>query len=370
MQIALLEKSLKPWCDDVIARGWSTKLPFEGEESECIGGDMGGGLEDFRVYEIPAYSACGEGEHVYLHVQKRGKTSFDVLRAIELAFSVKESEIGYAGMKDKHAITRQWFSVPYAGDPRAAIEKLSEDADIEVLEHSRHSNKIRVGHLSANRFELRLYGVWGSDRAITARCDALSRRGFINYFGKQRFGRDGANVASGLDALRGKRRLKHKELKFVISALQSAVFNLSAGMRLELFGDELFEGDVLQKRGGGCFICTEPSVDQERARAGEVVLTGALPGKKLMTAAGVGQRIESFSAQKLGLNWPEDAGDGLSLSSMGKMAMGCRRPIWEQAQDLSWTRLDESSITVSFTLSSGSYATVLMRQLCGQSFGR
>lgn len=357
------------WVQEVTARGQSEALPFDAVQAQCIGGDMGEGVEDFCVHEIEAYSPCGQGEHVYLYIEKRGKTTLDLLRAIEHAFGVKEADIGYAGMKDKHAITRQWFSIRYGQDPSAAVSNLSEQ-QYTVLQSTRHSNKIRTGHLSANRFIVRLYGVQASDSAISERCASLSEGGFINYFGKQRFGYAGGNVALGLAALKGERRLKHKELKLMVSAVQSAAFNLCAGLRFERHGRKIFDGDVMQRRGGGCFVSTEPELDQDRVSSGEIVLTLPLPGNKVMLGGGVGHELEKHCAGLLGLSWPAAQAGEVSFEKMGKMAQGCRRAMWELPKDLEWERLGPSSICVSFSLSSGSYATVFLRQLCGKDFAR
>ena len=356
---------------EIIETGWSLDLPILGDESSCIGGTMGEGLEDFVVSERGAYEPCSSGEHIFLFIEKKGRTSLDILRAIERAFGVAESDVGYAGMKDKYAITRQWFSVRYLSDPSEALERLKANDWLKVLVVERHTNKIRTGHLEGNHFEVKLVGVEAADEKIEKRCSELSRFGFINYFGKQRFGNDASNVSVGLRALAGTQRLKHKELKIVISAVQSAVFNLCAAQRVERFSQEVLLGDVMQKLGGGCFVCLEQEVDAVRAANAEIVPTAPLPGNKVMLGFGQPLELESQSAQRLGLNWPyHESRVGISFNAMGKHAMGSRRTLWERPKDLAWRRLDEASGIVSFSLSSGSYATVLLRQLCGKSFRR
>lgn len=365
-------KQASAWESDVIRGGYSESLPFGWWTDRGIGGDMGKANSDFEVHEIPAYLPCGSGEHIYLLIQKEGLTTLDVMCLLQDVFELREIDIGYAGKKDNNAITQQWFSVHTTLDNPEAIEELKKTDRLEVLEVTRHSNKLRMGHLHGNHFKVKLYGVTASDADIAESCKNLSELGFINYFGKQRFGYDGGNIEQGLRVLRGG-SAKHQLKKLYISALQSGVFNLYAGRRFLDIGYGIRQGDVLQKTGAGCFICSDPETDTQRAQAGEVVVTGILPGRKVMLGHDYGYELEKRCVQDFGLAWADDgeAADGaLSLSSVKKFADGARRPLWVRPEHLAFERLGEDVVKIEFSLPPGAYATILLRHLCASSFTR
>jgi tRNA pseudouridine13 synthase len=234
----------------------------------------------FVVEEIPAYAPTGDGGHTFLWLEKRGLTTFDAIARIAKALGAAARDVGYAGMKDKQATTRQWLSVP-ALDPERA--QSFADADIRVLAAARHPHKLRLGHLRGNRFEVVLTGTASDDEvaALRARFDELSARGVPNRYGEQRFGADAANAARGLALLRGERHERDKrKRRLLLSALQSAVFNRALELRATRGAlTDVLLGDVLKKTDtGGLFVSTEPDVDQRRVAAGELLPTAPLPG--------------------------------------------------------------------------------------------
>ncbi|MFG0251907.1 MAG: tRNA pseudouridine(13) synthase TruD [Phycisphaerales bacterium JB038] len=153
-----------------------------------LGGRLKRRPEDFFVEEVPSYEPCGEGEHLYLFIEKRGKGTLDVVRSIARHFSVRRAAVGYAGLKDKHAVTRQQLSVYLPGKDAADFGPLTLPG-VEVLRSSRHTNKLRRGHLRGNRFIIYLRDV-DPDRVGDAQriLDHLVRTGVPNRFGEQRFG--------------------------------------------------------------------------------------------------------------------------------------------------------------------------------------
>lgn len=369
--LQMTDQDLNAWETEIIERGFSQSLPFGWFESHPIGGDMGSNLEDFEVTEIPAYFPCGSGEHLYLWIEKRGKTTLDIQKLLEKIYGVKEAEVGYAGKKDLHAITRQWFSVQTMNSPETAIEQLNDVKGVRVVTATRHTNKLRMGHLRGNHFGVNLYGVTASDEKIHESCNRLMTEGFLNYFGLQRFGHDGSNIFQGKRMLQGgQARLQQK--KMYISALQSAVFNLYAARRFMEHGFSVLQGDVVQKLGGGCFICDDPTTDNLRALNGEIVVTGVLPGKKVKMGTGYTLELETRCSHDLDLAWPDtdQNAPGLHLENLKNMADGDRRVLWVRPGSVSFKRLDVNNIHIDFDLPSGSYATVLLRHLCGQEFTR
>jgi hypothetical protein len=165
-----------------------------------IDGVIGPAPEDFVVDEVPLYPQSGAGEHLYVRIEKRSYTTPAMVRAVTRAAGVDERDVGYAGLKDKHAVTRQWLSLPLKARPPSEWP-LPEG--IRVVEHTRHSNKLRTGHLLGNRFRITLVTEdAGALEKASATAELLRSRGLLNYFGGQRFGRGGDGLRQALVWLR------------------------------------------------------------------------------------------------------------------------------------------------------------------------
>jgi tRNA pseudouridine13 synthase len=321
--------------------------------------------DTFLVEEIPAYAPSGEGTHLFLLIEKRGLTTFDAIARIARAFGLAPRDIGYAGLKDRHALTRQWVSLPGVTAERALA---IADADLKVLQAVPHPHKLRLGHLRGNRFEVTLTGdaTEGERAGFRARFDALAASGVPNRFGAQRFGAGGDNAAVGLALLRGERRERDKRRRrLLLSALQSAVFNRALELRAAS-GDlaQVRGGDVLQKTdSGGLFVTTDPAVDQPRVDRGEVIPTGPLPG---------GREIEPPP------DTPSRAIDDEAIASVGatredfsragRELPGARRAVLLKAGDpvLELPPTPDGPVRVRFSLPSGGYATVFVDALLQQ----
>jgi tRNA pseudouridine13 synthase len=336
-------------------------------------------VETFVVEEVPAYLPSGEGEHTYLWIEKTDLTTFEAVRRLARAFDVDPRDIGYAGMKDRHATTRQWLSVPRL-DPARALElsqQLSQEPSQEpsqdrssgglrVLDARRHGNKLRTGHLHGNRFEVVFTGADETDaQRLAARLDGLARDGLANRYGDQRFGATGENAAQGLAILRGERRERdHRRRKLLLSSVQSAVFNRYLELRREPAGDaralhRVRLGDVLQKTGsGGLFVCTEVAIDQARVDAGELVPTGPMPGTRVMEPppdSEAGQ-LEQRALEASGATRDDFARAGRDLP-------GARRPVivnLELGVPALTVEPAAGALRVRFGLPAGSYATVVI----------
>src|SRR4051812_44439139 len=161
-------------------------LPYALKEFAGVGGRIKARDEDFFVQEIPLYEPSGQGEHVYCEIQKVGITTFQAIDRIAAALRVSSRDIGYAGLKDARAITRQIFSI--LGTTEQNVMDLHLP-DMTVQWAARHGNKLRLGHLAANRFAIKIRDVNPTDVVkLQPVVDELSRRGMPNYFGEQRFG--------------------------------------------------------------------------------------------------------------------------------------------------------------------------------------
>ncbi len=178
-------------------------LPYLTSDLPAIGGRLKECAEDFLVEEIPQYDPAGEGEHIYLFVEKHGLTTHQLAAIIARHFNVKLHEVGYAGLKDKRAITRQVISVHTPGKTPEDFPELLDDR-IKILWTDIHRNKLRLGHLRGNRFSVRLRGVELPSVLVAQQAlERLRERGVPNYFGGQRFGTAGLNHKLGSLAIRG-----------------------------------------------------------------------------------------------------------------------------------------------------------------------
>jgi tRNA pseudouridine13 synthase len=165
-----------------------------------IGGIIKESPDDFIVEEIPSYLPCGSGEHCYLVIEKRGIITLEAIRRIAAALKVPERDVGYAGMKDAVGVTRQTISVPRVTPERVMMLELD---GVKVLSASRHTNKLKLGHLKGNRFRISVRGVAeGSETLIRSILDILQKRGVPNYFGLQRYGAQGNSHLIGAAMLK------------------------------------------------------------------------------------------------------------------------------------------------------------------------
>jgi len=331
--------------------------------------------EDFEVEELPAYEPSGEGEHAWLWIEKRGIATMDLLPHLARALDLRVGEIGYAGLKDAQAVTRQWLSVPAACEARCdAIVDLSEQLGshgdggdsgrrVAVLRRTRHGNKLKMGHLRGNRFRIVLRDSRPEERDAAALLLLdLSRRGVPNGFGEQRFGNRGGNLEKGLQILRGHRpkSLPKRILRLMVASVQSEVFNRVLALRLESL-DTLEDGDVAcLHRNGACFVVADAALEQPRCSAFELSPTGPLPGPRALVAEGAQGAREAEVMAELGVD-TRDFG-----AVPHKLAPGERRPLrvplWEPQVDVV-----DGCLALSFGLPRGSYATAVLREVLAEA---
>lgn len=313
------------------------------------GGDIRTTPEDFAVEELPLYLPEGTGSHAYAWVEKRELTTRDVVLAL-VRQGLKESDIGVAGLKDKHAVTKQWLSVP---NRRAdALDALADLPGVRLLERSRHRNKLGIGHLRGNRFTIRVRG--GDAARAAAILDALQAQGVPNYFGPQRFGRFGTNALDGLRFIRGEHVAGgHRLKRFFLSALQSLLFNHMLATRLErdLFG-RVVTGDWAKKRDtGGVFMVEDADAESPRAQAGDISATLPLYGKKVKVSSLEAGTLENEALTHFGLTWADFTA-----------RKGSRRPSRIFLEDASLTP-EPDGFTLAFALPKGAFATSVLREV-------
>jgi len=341
--------------------GMPTPWPIDAGHVLATGAaiEFRGADDGFEVDEIPSYLPCGTGEHLYLHIEKRGLSTPQVLKRIREAFGLHERDIGTTGQKDARGITRQWISVP-----ARAVESRLADVEgalgVKLLASGRHGNKLRLGHNRGNRFVCRLDGTdAAAGAAIAARATVLSQSGMPNWFGAQRFGHNDRALRDAERFLWRPRKAISKREQFWVSALQSAIWNAWLAIRIE-DGSwcHALAGDILEKRENGApFLCTDPVVDDVRVVAGEVSPTGPLHGRAMRQAEGDALTRESQALASLGIDLD-------TLLNHPSFATGARRSgrVWPSAVEVT---VGATSTTVAFALPTGCYASVYLRELVG-----
>ncbi|GGR81434.1 tRNA pseudouridine(13) synthase TruD [Deinococcus sedimenti] len=306
---------------------------------------------DFRVEELPAYPLSGEGDFLFVQLEKTGHTTAHVLRELSAQLGVRDRDVGVAGLKDRHAVTSQWLSLPAKYEGRLSAFAMD---GVRVLTATRHGNKLAMGHLSGNRFQVRVREAAGQADVASETLAQLVARGVPNYFGPQRFGLGGLNAEEGLRVVRGESRVRDPRVRrFLTSALQSVVFNGFVSRRLErgVF-DALLNGDMAKKHDtGGVFSVQDAAADSPRAQRGEVSATGTLFGRKVKPLTLEAGMLEREVLDELGLT-PEMFGS----------RKGDRRLTRVYPQDTQVTP-EEDGFTLSFTLPKGSFATSVLREV-------
>jgi tRNA pseudouridine13 synthase len=313
--------------------------------------------EDFLVEELDAFAASGSGEHLLLTIEKRGmNTAFAAKRIAEWA-GIPELGVGYAGLKDRHAVTRQRFTVHLPKKVAPDIAAL-ESQDMRVLAHAWHAKKLPRGALAGNRFELVLRDVHGDHGAIDARLRAIARLGVPNYFGEQRFGRGGDNVGNAL-AMFGGRRVARAQRTHLLSAARSQLFNRVLAARVAAGNwDRALDGEVWLLDGSRSVFGPEPFGDAlaSRLAAFDIHPSAPLWGRGGLRTTGAAAALEGSAL--------EDA-QSLALRA-GLEAVGLkqeRRATRLRPQALEWTWMDPVTLQLRFSLPPGAYATTVLAEL-------
>ena len=313
--------------------------------------------EDFLVNEIPLALPEGQGEHLWVRVRKRGWNTTAVAALLAKLAGVGRRDVSHAGLKDRQAVTEQWFSIHLPGRELRLPE--TPDEGIEILEQRRHGRKLRRGALKGNRFEIVIRDCEGKREAVEDRLGRIAAEGFPNYFGEQRFGRDGGNIPKARQMLRGKRRVRDREQRaMLISTARSLIFNDLLALRIEKdCWRRPAPGDLMQLGDGNSLFHAE-AIDDEllaRAEAGEVHATGPLAGEAAkLTPSGEALALEQ---QILDAHAP-------LVNGLGKQRVAsARRALRVLPGGLEHAWLDDTSLRLAFSLPPGSYATALLREL-------
>jgi tRNA pseudouridine13 synthase len=311
--------------------------------------------EDFRVEEIDAFAASGSGEHLLLTIEKRGMNTAFAAKKIALWAGIPELGVGHAGLKDRHAVTVQRFSVHLPRRVAPDTATLESD-DLRVLAAHWHERKLPRGALAGNRFELILRDVAGDREAIEVRWGDICREGVPNYFGEQRFGRQGDNLAEALRMFAGM-RVRREQRSILLSAARSHLFNavLAARVRGASWNRGL-DGEVWMLEGSRSVFGPEPWDERlaERLNSGDIHPSGPLWGAGELRTQGPALALEVGVAA----GYPEVCA-GLAAAGLRQERRALRLPV--AGPQLEWTGRDE--LRLRFRLPPGAYATTVLAEL-------
>ncbi len=330
---------------------------------------------DFVVEEIPLYDFSGEGEHLVMFVRKKSLSTMEMVGIFARFLGIKNRDIGYAGMKDKHAMTKQYISIHKQHEE--ALERFEHEG-IKILSKVYHNNKIRIGHLKGNRFYIKLKKVNPTSALkLDEALKNISKSGMPNYFGYQRFGNDGNNHVDGEKIAKGDKKERNPKIrKLLINSYQSHLFNMWLSRRLEIntllasfeakeletllnmpldvlknlqaqkHFFKVFRGDIMEHYPHGRLFDFDGSEeDLERFNQRAISVTGMLCGKKVKMSSDMAGEIE------------KDFDDDIN-------ADGARRYAWIYPTDVEGRfNQIEAQYELNFTLPKGSYATVLIEEL-------
>lgn len=308
---------------------------------------------DFIVTENLAFEPSGVGEHAFLRIEKTGENTEYVARQLARFSNVRQRDVSFAGLKDRHAVAKQWFSVWLPGKADPDWSAFSTDT-IKVLSSVRHARKLKRGVLSGNQFTLIIRDWQGDQEKTLAQLNAIKTHGIANYYGSQRFGHEGQNVQKAFAMFNGA-KVGREQRSLYLSAVRSFLFNhiLANRVRQNLW-DQAIAGDTLQfDASHSCFKVDVLDDDIiRRVTAHELHPTGMLWGKGEAIAIELEQSVFAAYAEL----------------TQGLIACGVeqdRRALRVNVSDLHWQYLDATALGLSFTLPAGSYATAVLRELIG-----
>ena len=313
--------------------------------------------EDFRVDEILGFVADGEGEHLLLQVEKRGANTAWVARQLARIAGLRTRDVSYAGRKDRNAVTVQHFTVWLGKRPEPDWTAI-DDSEFRILSVQRHRRKLRLGALQGNRFRLIVRELAGPTSALEERLQAIRDRGVPNYFGEQRFGRDGGNIKRALAFFSDPRRVRDRDTRsLLLSTARSLIFNAVLAQRVQQgTWNAVLPGEACMLDGSRSVFCAH-EVDaalQARVAEGDVHPSGPLWGKGVSLVDLRVAELEKEVAEQYAV-WAR----GLETAGLQLARRALRLPV----QELCWTFPDDKTLSLEFVLPAGAYATAVLREI-------
>ena len=308
--------------------------------------------EDFQVREQLGFEPGGGGEHLWLHLRKTGMNTMDLALTLAKLARLPVRSVGYSGLKDRHAVTEQWFSLHLPGKDDPDLGKLP--AGVELLRAVRHSRKLNRGTHRSNAFTIVVRALSGAVDTLPEQLERIRRDGVPNYFGEQRFGHQDNNFRRAVAWLNGEGEGPRKSsLRGLwLSAVRSRLFNdvLAERERLGIW-NQFLAGDLLQPEGSrGLFREEDEPLAAQRVSAGEVHPTAPLPG-----AGGMASSSACAELEQRVLAPHQTLIAALAREGVEAARRATRLPV----ADLSW-QLDDERLTLSFSLPAGAFATTVL----------
>lgn len=332
-------------------------LPFAHGQPP-LSGQFRAAPEDFQVREMINFPLDGAGEHAWLWVRKCGANTDWVAKRLAERAGVAAGAVSYAGLKDRHAVTEQWFSVHLPG--KADPDWTAIHPDFAVLEAVRHSRKLRRGALSGNHFRITIRDLDGDPEALATRWQTITALGVPNYFGEQRFGREAGNLQRAEAMLSGAERVRDRHQRgLYLSAARSALFNAVLAQRVAGgHWNQLMPGEVLMLAGSHSIFSAAEGDETLRQRVAGFDLhpTGPLWGAGELLSSGAVRELEETVAAE----WPIFR-DGLPTAGLKQE----RRALRLVVEDAALAFPEPGVARVEFRLSAGAYATTVLRELIG-----
>ncbi len=305
--------------------------------------------EDFIVRENLAFTPSGDGEHVFLHIEKKGENTEYLASQLARLAGVRRRDVGYAGLKDRHAVTSQWFSIWLPKHVDVNWTRI-ENENVSILETTRHNRKLKRGALVGNAFNIRIRNYAGQDQQTQAKLDLICTLGFPNYFGLQRFGRQGNNLQKALE-MHEQGTLPKRNASIYISAVRSFLFNEILSQRVkQQTWNTLLPGDycMLNNSKAGFWSETVDQALMDRLKSGDIH-----PAGKLLGATDVESIKDKLAADYQPLT---------RIITSLKMETGFRA-LRAIPGEFSWRFSGENELSLSFTLPAGTFATSLLREV-------
>jgi tRNA pseudouridine13 synthase len=308
-------------------------------------------FSDFKVHENLPIELSGNGEHLYLLIEKTNANTRYVVGELASHFQCSDREIGYAGMKDRHGITTQWFSI-YLTKARHKEWQDIQHPEFKVLEATLHNKKLKIGDLDSNSFEITVRDFDGDFEKVEKRIDALNKTGYSNYFGSQRFGNDGNTLEEAKQWLVNGERVKKSQEGLYISAIRSFLFNEILELRVKQGSwNKIILGELAWNPSDDNYMLVE-SVD-------DGLTPGLIPTIQLFGRDRFQARSEAADIEKE--IFVEN--DELCQLLLNRKVNADRRACFTRPQQLAVTQLNASTLVFRFTLEKGCYATVLLDQI-------
>lgn len=312
--------------------------------------------EDFKVTEVLPFAPSGQGEHVFIQLQKRGENTLWAANALAKSLKVSPKVVSFAGLKDRQGVTTQWFSIQLPQSSKISSSSISLPSSLQVLQVSRHQKKLRRGTLKGNQFVITLKDVSSIDELIK-RLELIKEQGVPNYFGPQRFGHDGNNLAKAAQMFAGKRIKDREKRGLYLSAARSMLFNQVASARVQAhLQQSLILGDCVLLKGSHSFFVVD-TIDetiQSRLASADIQISAPLFGDGQLPATDDAREFEQAQLAA----YPEFC-QGLSKARLKQE----RRALMVVPEQLKWQIIDTHTLQLEFFLPAGCYATSIIREL-------